>query len=250
MRKKVQDVKKQQEEKMVEEKTLKRRSDTESTKPNKLLKSSYKFVMSANLTDKPLSIKFLQLFDGDGKEPTHLVMLNLKRTQKLLSGLAKGVWILKWQYCKDCISNDTLLECLNYEWTGDEIFNNKVWSGAPRYWRQQVARGKPAFKGLRIAIHGKTVPPTESMTKIIKEGCGTNVNVDDPDIDWVITPGSGVASDVSCSLSTISAFICPVSHLYSNRSKKSTVEGPLPLSRMPRFSIFLASHFSLNVKNC
>lgn len=63
----------------------------------------------------------------------------------------------------------------DFEWSGDDVVNAKLWMGSPRKWRESVVnKEKKVFEGLKVLIYGKTSPEPQVIKNVI-EMCGGHV---------------------------------------------------------------------------
>lgn len=70
---------------------------------------------------------------------THVIVKDLRRTEKFLCACAAGRWILKPVYIEACKSNNQWLQEQSFEWNNARKVDKDqkdLWHGAPRRWRQ------------------------------------------------------------------------------------------------------------------
>ena len=72
-------------------------------------------------------------------QATHIIVKELRRTEKFLCACAGGRWILKPTYLESCKINNTWLQEQSFEWNNprkSDKDQKDLWHGAPRRWRQ------------------------------------------------------------------------------------------------------------------
>lgn len=108
---------------------------------------------------------------------THLILDEIKRTEKFLCACAAGKWILKPSYIDRCVAEGRLLPENDFE-HGIETcssYTSKTQPlplslySAPKKWRCSSRR---PFEGASIAIIGETTPPSVTLRRIIEAGKG------------------------------------------------------------------------------
>jgi len=70
---------------------------------------------------------------------THVIVKDLRRTEKFLCACAAGRWILKPVYIESCKINNEWLQEQSFEWNNTRKIDKDqkdLWHGAPRRWRQ------------------------------------------------------------------------------------------------------------------
>jgi hypothetical protein len=76
---------------------------------------------------------------GYSEHATHILVKELRRTEKFLCACAAGRWILKPGYILSCRLNGQWLQEQSYEWNNPRKVDKEqkdLWHGAPRRWRQ------------------------------------------------------------------------------------------------------------------
>lgn len=76
---------------------------------------------------------------GYTEHATHILVKELRRTEKFLCACAAGRWILKPGYILSCKLNGQWLQEQSYEWNNPRKVDKEqkdLWHGAPRRWRQ------------------------------------------------------------------------------------------------------------------
>ncbi len=76
---------------------------------------------------------------GYTEHATHILVKELRRTEKFLCACAAGRWILKPGYILSCRLNGQWLQEQSYEWNNPRKVDKEqkdLWHGAPRRWRQ------------------------------------------------------------------------------------------------------------------
>jgi hypothetical protein len=69
----------------------------------------------------------------------------------------------------------------DFEWSGNDVVNAKLWMGSPRKWRESVGnKEKGAFEGLKVLIYGKTVPEPQVLRNVIEISGGHVVALKPP----------------------------------------------------------------------
>jgi hypothetical protein len=80
---------------------------------------------------------------GYMEHATHILVKELRRTEKFLCACAAGRWILKPAYIVSCKLNNQWLQEQSYEWNNPRKVDKDqkdLWHGAPRRWRQYWVR--------------------------------------------------------------------------------------------------------------
>jgi hypothetical protein len=118
---------------------------------------------------------------------THIVLAQLKRTERFLCGCSAGRWIIKPEYITDSLKKNRYVDEELYEWKGDGEANctttstKMLWNGAPNYWRvHREQTGGGAFKGKKIILYvsEKSQPPLDILKKVIQAGDGSTIVYD------------------------------------------------------------------------
>ncbi|XP_071053799.1 DNA topoisomerase 2-binding protein 1-like isoform X2 [Onthophagus taurus] len=129
-------------------------------------------------------VSTLSFYDPDG---THLLAPKLQRTEKMLSCMAAGKWILHPSYIEACTKENRFLNCEAFEY-GNPSANKditvqfdkdkKLWMEPVHYWRVEVAkRGYGAFHDMRAIIF---TAKRDAIVRIIEAGGGMVVNATPP----------------------------------------------------------------------
>ncbi|XP_022903997.2 DNA topoisomerase 2-binding protein 1-like isoform X1 [Onthophagus taurus] len=129
-------------------------------------------------------VSTLPFYDPDG---THLLAPKPQRTEKMLSCIAAGKWILHPSYIEACTKENRFLNCEPFEY-GNPSANKditvqfdkdkKLWMEPLHYWRVEVAkRGYGAFHDMRAIIFAAK---RDAMVRIIEAGGGMVVNATAP----------------------------------------------------------------------
>ncbi|TBU12069.1 putative BRCT domain-containing cell cycle checkpoint protein [Hamiltosporidium tvaerminnensis] len=135
---------------------------------------------------KEKAIKMLNDFnidyiDGDRYEKcTHLIMGSVSTSEKFLSCLAQGGWILKPNFIDD-YDNSESFNFEKYEWSLDENFdeNDKKIIASVKKWREKVLyEGKPAFYKWKVKLYCDD-PKKESYIRVLQNGGATMTEADD-----------------------------------------------------------------------
>jgi hypothetical protein len=114
---------------------------------------------------------------------THVIMKELKRTEKFFCSLAAGIWVLQPSYIYACVRARRLVDEKEYEWYQDSSITSttanstkELWLGGPRYWREQHEMKGPVFANKTVFIYlaGNT-SLQEVLKKVIIVGGGNPV---------------------------------------------------------------------------
>ena len=125
-----------------------------------------------------------QVFDAtlslsDWQRTTHVVLKQIRRTEKLICGLSKGAWILNEDFVTKSIEQGHFVDEEAFEWFAEEtVFRNNeavVWMGAMKRWRQ--AEQLP-FARFRFAIiNSEGLQPPASLLHIMSTIGGSTAAV-------------------------------------------------------------------------
>lgn len=116
-------------------------------------------------------------------ECTHLVVKDLKRTEKVLCALASGCWLLDIEYLDASLRARAFVEEEKYEIGGGivQTSDGKILSrDAAKRWRLKISSSnqqKAAFNGFNIAIHPGSVKKNvaELIERLVTVGQGSIV---------------------------------------------------------------------------
>jgi len=97
---------------------------------------------------------------------THLIVDELKRTEKFLCACASGKWILRQDYIDSCFTKSALLPEEDFTFSG----NDGPLARAAQRWRNSARR---PFQGENVVIVGNTTPPLEMLQRLIITGLGS-----------------------------------------------------------------------------
>jgi hypothetical protein len=103
---------------------------------------------------------------------THVILWELKRTEKFLCAVASGRWILRPQYIEASQTAGRLLAEEEFEWRGESAL-----AKACRFQRmRRTSGGAPRlFSGKSFAVVGLTLPPADTLLRVIDSGGGTGI---------------------------------------------------------------------------
>ncbi|CAK4080974.1 unnamed protein product [Aphanomyces euteiches] len=129
---------------------------------------------------------------------THVVCKELRRTEKVVAGIASGKWIVTPAYLKESLVKGTFVDEAPFEW--GQATAKKRMSCDPRiclpaikFWRLEIAAGRPGpLDGRQFGVYGTTVPPPEMCKRIIEAGGGQFVEPSSYNEDTIML----VADDV------------------------------------------------------
>lgn len=110
---------------------------------------------------------------------THLIMGNLSTSEKFLSALCNGAWILTPEII-DVFDNSLHFNYEKYEWKVDENTNEKDIKiiNSIKKWRERVLKtGYPAFYKWRVKLYAPE-SKIKNFTRVIENGGGTIVKND------------------------------------------------------------------------
>jgi len=114
---------------------------------------------------------------------THVIVKDLRRTEKFLCACAAGRWILKPVYIEACKSNNQWLQEQSFEWNNARKVDKDqkdLWHGAPRRWRQYWEQnGAGPFAKYKCLLMPESHPPHDVLEKIISAGSGQVVIQED-----------------------------------------------------------------------
>ncbi|TKR95869.1 hypothetical protein L596_009981 [Steinernema carpocapsae] len=126
----------------------------------------------------------LDPLDGGGDTATHLVAQKLSRSEKTLSAVARGLWVLTPQFLFDSLDAGRFLEEDDYEHgrSGTDVVYQtdveKKLADACRRWRlklkDKVEYPGGAFSKWSVAVYGGQ--KTESVIRLIQQGGGKATN--------------------------------------------------------------------------
>mmetsp|Transcript_36032 Transcript_36032/g.116355 ORF Transcript_36032/g.116355 Transcript_36032/m.116355 type:complete len:205 (-) Transcript_36032:117-731(-) len=108
----------------------------------------------------------------------HVVVVNVKRTEKLLAGLAAGAWLLKPSWAEASAAAGAWLPEEAHElFSAGEATapcgRGLLWLGAPRAHRlARPQRGGGVFVGQTFSLAPEVVPPPAQLRRIIEAGGG------------------------------------------------------------------------------
>jgi len=124
---------------------------------------------------------------SDWQRCTHVVIKQMRRTEKLICGLSKGMWVLTADFVAKSVEQGLFVSEEAFEWYSAEtlIRNDEplVWMGAMRQWRE--AERLP-FAGFRfVIINSADLQPPASLLRIMGTLGGGEVLVLDGDQDAV-----------------------------------------------------------------
>ena len=113
----------------------------------RIAKQAAKFVLvcgrTAEREEQAAAVRYLggqsAYLHGFHENATHVLVKELRRTEKFLCACAGGRWILKPAYIEACKINNQWLQEQSYEWNNTRKMDKDqkdLWHGAPRRWRQ------------------------------------------------------------------------------------------------------------------
>ena len=113
----------------------------------RVAKQAAKFVLvcgrTAEREEQAAAVRYLggqsAYLHGFHENATHVLVKELRRTEKFLCACAGGRWILKPAYIEACKINNQWLQEQSYEWNNTRKMDKDqkdLWHGAPRRWRQ------------------------------------------------------------------------------------------------------------------
>ena len=124
---------------------------------------------------------------------THIVTSQVRRCEKILAGMAAGVWVLGSPWLEESHSKGEVLPEAGFE--AVEPAGDLFGPGALAHWRQRRAeRGEGAFAGLRVGLHGKfrgapKRPSAATLRNILQAGGAEVVPASNPGaLDFVVVP--------------------------------------------------------------
>ena len=124
---------------------------------------------------------------------THIVTSQVRRCEKILAGLAAGVWILGSTWLEESHSEGQVLPEDRFE--AVEPAGDLFGPGALAHWRRRRAeRGEGAFAGLRVGLHGKfrggpKRPSAATLRSILQAGGAEVVSANASGaLDFVVVP--------------------------------------------------------------
>ena len=124
---------------------------------------------------------------------THIVTSQVRRCEKILAGMAAGVWILGSTWLEESHSKGEVLPEDRFE--AVEPAGDLFAPGALAHWRRRRAeRGEGAFAGLRVGLHGKfrggpKRPSAATLRNILQAGGAEVVPANAPGaLDFVVVP--------------------------------------------------------------
>ncbi|XP_065205150.1 DNA topoisomerase 2-binding protein 1 [Planococcus citri] len=115
---------------------------------------------------------------------THLIIDDLKKTEKMLCSMAAGLWILRSSYLKACFENNAFVQEEDHEWgnpkTAEFLENanaeTKQLAEAAHRWRIKILKeglSKRPFVGMKAVIANPTLDGVVlSIQRIIRAGGG------------------------------------------------------------------------------
>jgi hypothetical protein len=113
-------------------------------------------------------------------QATHIIVKELRRTEKFLCSCAAGLWILKPAYLEACMINNQWLQEQSFEWNNPRKSDKEqkdLWHGAPRRWRQHWEQHMIGpFAQFKCLVLPGSHPPHDVLEKIIIAGSGEVVN--------------------------------------------------------------------------
>ena len=108
---------------------------------------------------------------------THVVAVTLKRTEKTLSAISAGKWLLNVDWLHASLAEGAWQPEVNYEIFGDETCEfgkGTLWLGAPRQHRLRRESGQDGpFAGRLFVVGQGTQPAPEVLGKILTAGGAT-----------------------------------------------------------------------------
>ncbi|KAK7583879.1 hypothetical protein V9T40_004842 [Parthenolecanium corni] len=152
--------------------------------PNNERKARYEQII------KCLGGRVLSLFPTDcdeSEKATHIIINELKKTEKLLCSIASGIWVLHSSYLDRCAEVKKFLPEDNFEWgnplnktlLADASKDISLIARAAHRWRMTISKGglhsKP-FIDMNAVIIGIGVANDEvvqSLTRVVKSGGGS-----------------------------------------------------------------------------
>ena len=124
---------------------------------------------------------------------THIVTSQVRRCEKILAGMAAGVWVLGSPWLEESHSKGKVLPEAGFE--AVEPAGDLFGPGALAHWRRRRAeRGEGAFAGLRVGLHGKfrgapKRPSAATLRNILQAGGAEVVPASNPGaLDFVVVP--------------------------------------------------------------
>jgi twin BRCT domain/BRCA1 C Terminus (BRCT) domain len=113
---------------------------------------------------------------------THLILWELRRTEKFLCACASGTWVLTDEYLRKSASAGKFLDETDFEWgsssTRRQSDQTKTLAEASR---QRRVESHMLFKDTKFIIFGDTSPPPLTLHRIVS--CGGGVATLVPDCD-------------------------------------------------------------------
>ncbi|RHY17486.1 hypothetical protein DYB36_009830 [Aphanomyces astaci] len=163
-----------------------------STKTPKAASSQYAFLLTGSHEDMAMDASIVMALGGTVLETrrafdlscTHVICKHLKRTEKVVCGMASGKWILTPAYLKQCLAKGTFVDEAPFEWggatsskRGSGTVDPRIWPPVAQYWRQEIATGRShgAFHGKKFGLYGtdSMTPPADMCRRIIHAAGGT-----------------------------------------------------------------------------
>ncbi|OWA54215.1 putative DNA topoisomerase 2-binding protein 1 [Hypsibius exemplaris] len=143
---------------------------------------------STTLSDKITALGS-SCIDSPAYDPTgtHLVCERPRLTEKFISCVAAGVWVLHPQYIHDSAKAGVLLEEEPYEWGNvfaakynlDLLDQELSWASTAHWWRQYIARtGEKAYYNFRVIL-SPDIPRIQAYKNVIRAGGGTILSMED-----------------------------------------------------------------------
>ncbi|KAF0720789.1 Aste57867_68 [Aphanomyces stellatus] len=109
---------------------------------------------------------------------THVICKDLRRTEKVIAGMAAGKWILTPAYLKECLAMGYFVDETPFEWGQTKtnkrtVCDHRIALPAIKHWRLEAAAGRPGpLNGRQFGIYGNTTPPPDMCVRIIQAAGG------------------------------------------------------------------------------
>ncbi|RHY34089.1 hypothetical protein DYB32_001171 [Aphanomyces invadans] len=155
--------------------------------------SRYVFLLTGSHEDMAMDASIVMALGGTVLETkrafdpacTHIICKDLRRTEKVVCGIASGKWILYPAYLKECLAKGMFVDEVPFEWgaptaskrTAKGSLDHRIWPLVAQYWRQEITSGrsKGAFYRRKFGLHDadSMTPPADMCRRIIQAAGGT-----------------------------------------------------------------------------
>ncbi|ETV79057.1 hypothetical protein H257_07822 [Aphanomyces astaci] len=217
-----------------------------STKTPKAASSQYAFLLTGSHEDMAMDASIVMALGGTVLETrrafdlscTHVICKHLKRTEKVVCGMASGKWILTPAYLKQCLAKGTFVDEAPFEWggatsskRGSGTVDPRIWPPVAQYWRQEIATGRShgAFHGKKFGLYGtdSMTPPADMCRRIIHAAGGTILDrPSDYDQDTLVVVGEGSKADPTVGQWTVKGIPCIAPGFLIDVITKNQLEPP------------------------